>query len=143
MASLDDSGSFLRVLDLEVPWAHAYASMTAGKTDIERRENYRRAALEKISLPTDKPFWWAFRISVTKAGRALDIDNVPKTIVDSFCARQIARDGSAFYQLGLYPDDNLEYVRYVQVQGRRSSEIDSTRIEIFACINSELDGLLS
>ena len=42
----------------------------AGKTDRERRENYRGAAAGRVkSIPAD-PRWWAFRIGVQKAGRA-------------------------------------------------------------------------
>ena len=128
-----DTDSFVRVLALDVPWAHSYADMRPGKTDRERRENYRNAALGKLTIPSNV-LWWAFRITVRKSGRPLDVDNVAKTIIDSFCASQIARDGSVFIQLGLYPDDTFDYVRVLQVIGNRSDAVDSTLIEIFACV---------
>ncbi|AGB22280.1 hypothetical protein Mycsm_01903 [Mycobacterium sp. JS623] len=132
--NLDDVERFVKVLDLEVPWAHSYADMQPGRTDRDRRENYRRAATGAAlnDLPAD-PLWWAFRIGVSKAGRSLDVDNVAKTIIDAFCAWQIARDHSAYSHLGLYPNDTFDHVRVLQVVGQRGS-VDSTHIEIFACV---------
>jgi hypothetical protein len=130
---LNDSDRFVKVLDLEVPWAHSYADMQPGKTDRERRENYRRAAAGSlVPIPAD-PQWWAFRIGVQKAGRALDVDNVAKTIIDAFCSWQIVKDQSPFTDLGLFPNDTFDHVRVLQVVGQRGAS-DSTRIEIFACV---------
>lgn len=81
------------------------------------------------------PLWWAYRITVQKTGRQLDVDNVAKTIVDAFCTAQIARDGSSYLGLGLYPDDTFDFVRVLQVIGSRSTDGDRTTIEIFACVN--------
>lgn len=44
MFAFDDRAGFVKVLTLRVPWAHSYADMRPGKTDRERRENYRNAA---------------------------------------------------------------------------------------------------
>lgn len=134
MFTLDDSDKFVKVLGIKVPWAHAYADMRPGKTDRERREKYRDAAAGVIQTAPENVLWWAFRITVSKAGRSLDIDNIAKTIIDSFCARQIARDSSSFTHLGLYPDDTLDHVRVLQVIGNRSTIADSTCIELFACV---------
>lgn len=134
MVTLDDTAQFVNVLALKVPWAHTYADMRSGKTDLERREAYRKAAIENISLTPTNALWWAFRITVEKAGRPLDVDNVAKTIIDAFCARQITRDSSSFSQLGLYPDDTFDHVRILQVIGARSTRADSTFIEVFARI---------
>lgn len=134
MYALDDSGKFARILALEVPWAHSYADMRPGRTDRDRRENYRKAAVGVIKDVPAGVLWWAFRITVYKAGRPLDVDNIAKTIIDAFCASQIARDSSSFTQLGLYPDDTFDYVRILQVIGSRSTTADSTYIEIFACV---------
>lgn len=134
MYVLDDTTRFAKVLALEVPWAHSYADMRPGKTDRERRENYRTAATGQLQPTPPAVLWWAFRITVSKVGRPLDVDNIGKTIIDSFCARQISRDGSSFEHLGLYPDDTFDHVRVLQVMGKRCTESDSTRIEIFACI---------
>ncbi len=134
MFTFADASRFVTVLDLEVPWAHSYADMSPGKTDRERRERFRKAASGNLLATPANPLWWAFRITVQKAGRALDIDNVAKTIIDSFCAAQIARDESSFTELRLYPDDTFDHVRILQVMGSRSDTSDSTRIEIFACV---------
>lgn len=134
MITLDDTAQFAKVLAIKVPWAHTWANMQPGKTDRERREAFRKAAIENIALMPANVLWWAFRITVEKAGKPLDVDNVPKTIIDAFCAKQIAKDGSSFSQLGLYPDDNLDHVRIVQIIGTRSTMADSTFIEVFARI---------
>ena len=134
MFALDDSDKFVKVLALEVPWAHTYADMRPGKTDRERRENYRNAAVGVMQAAPANVFWWAFRITVSKAGRPLDVDNIAKTIIDSFCASQIARDSSSFIHLGLYPDDTFDHVRVLQVICNRSTTVDLTRIEVFACV---------
>jgi hypothetical protein len=94
MWNLDDSGEFVRVLSLHVPWP--------GFTDRERRERLREEALKHFAGVPANIDWWAFRISVRKAGqRAFDIENVPKPIIDAFCAQQIRNDGSRHAQLGL------------------------------------------
>jgi len=134
MFAFDDNARFVKVMALDVPWAHTYADMRPGKTDRERRENFRNAANGKLQPAPPETLWWAFRITVRKAGRPLDVDNVAKTIIDSFCASQIARDSSSFAHLGLYPDDTFDHVRVLQVIGHRSSTADSTLIEVFACI---------
>lgn len=134
MFALDDSAKFVKVLALEVPWAHTYADTRPGKTDRERRENYRKAAVGVIQVTPASVLWWAFRIKVNKTGRPVDVDNIAKTIIDSFCARQIARDSSPFSDLGLYPDDTFDHVRVLQVIGNRSTTAGSTLIEVFACV---------
>ena len=134
---LDDTERFVKVLDLEVPWAHTYANTEPGKTDRERRDNYRAAAQGKVGAIPDSPLWWAFRIGVCKTGRALDVDNVAKTIIDAFCAWQISKDmreGSPPAPgMGLYPNDTIADVRVLQVVGI-PSDTDNTHIEIFACM---------
>ena len=130
----DNQKYFMKVLDIQVPWAHTWADMRPGKTDRERRENYRREADGRLVAMLETPLWWAFKIFVCKSGRQLDVDNVLKPIVDSFCTRQIVKDKSNFTDLGLYPDDTLKHVRILQVAGAPSETEDTTRIQIYACI---------
>ncbi len=135
MWDLDDSAKFVRVLALQVPWAHTWADMRPGKTDLERRERLRTAASEHIASIPAHVSWWAFRISVRKAGRRpFDVENVPKPVIDAFCGRQIRRDKSTFGQLALYPDDSVDHVRFIQLIGERSQTGDSTTIEVFAFV---------
>lgn len=130
MVTLDDTDRFAKVLSVKVPWVYTWG----GKTDRERREAYRRAASESISQTPADALWWAFRITVEKASRSLDVDNVAKLIIDAFCAWQIAKDGSSFVELGLYPNDTFDHVRILQVVGGRNASTDSTFIEVFARI---------
>ena len=135
MISLDDSSIFVCIVDMLLPWAHTYADMRPGNTDKERRENYRREALKAFTPARVAIDWWAFRISVTKSGRLLDLDNVPKPIIDSFCTRQIIYDQSEFHELGFYPDDGLDQVRHIELFGEPGNA-DTTRIEVFGHIAS-------
>lgn len=48
MHSIGDGPPFFLILDLEVPWAHTWADMRKGKTDLERREIYRKHALGRL-----------------------------------------------------------------------------------------------
>ncbi|OBA59855.1 hypothetical protein A5647_15290 [Mycobacterium sp. 1100029.7] len=91
MLSFDDLGRFAKVLELEVPWAHSYADMEPGKTDRERHENYRKAALGKSKAIPENVAWWAFRVDVAQGGHPLDVENVANAIIDAFCSRQIGR----------------------------------------------------
>jgi len=134
MFKFDDSSKFIKVLDLKVPWAHTYADMRPGKTDLDRRENFRKAASEVMRSKPLNPLWWAFRISVGKSGRLLDVDNIAKTIIDSFSESQLVRDKSEWPHLALYRDDTFDEVRILQVIGAPSTLADSTYIEVFACI---------
>ncbi|WGO96669.1 hypothetical protein QFX18_11490 [Saccharophagus degradans] len=130
MYQLDDKNIFVKVLDIEVPWAHTWADMRAGKTDLERRERYREYSDKHLSKFSENIEWWAFSIFVKKSGRLLDVDNVPKPIIDSFCQRQIVRDKSEYKNLGLFPDDDLKWVRAVNVHGE-PAQVNSTRIQIY------------
>jgi len=135
MWNLDDATQFVPVLDLHVPWAHTWADIRPGKTDRERREQLRSLAAKQIGAVPASVRWWAFRISVWKRGkRPFDVENVAKPIIDAFCARQIAEDKSESIGLGLYPDDSIDYVRFIQLSGDRTESDDSTRIEVFACV---------
>lgn len=135
---LDDSSRFAAVLRFEVPWVWSYADMTPGRTDREKREKYREAAISAgITRPTIPALWWAFRITFEKANRPrlLDADNVAKLIVDAFNgSKTIQKDNSPLLgQTTLYPDDTVEFVRIVRVAGAPGPE-DRTRVEVFACI---------
>ena len=130
--NLDDTDRFVKVRELEVPWAYAYAYTLPGEPDKERREEYCNAACGKIR-PVSDPLWWAFRITVENSGRLLDVGNVAKLIIDAFCTKQITDDKSALTQVGLYDDDTLKHVRVLQVVGE-PGPADRTKIEVFACI---------
>jgi hypothetical protein len=60
-----------------------------------------------------------------------DAENIPKLIVDAFCAKQIRNDGSQFPLLALYEDDTVSYVPLIQVFASIEGKDDETVIEIF------------
>ena len=95
MIVLNNTDRFARILDVTVPWAHSYADMRSGKTDLERRESYGRVAVTQLRPIPSRIYWWAFRITVFKTGRPLDVGNIARTIIDSFSVSQTARDQSS------------------------------------------------
>jgi hypothetical protein len=129
MWDLDDKNQYEKVLDLQLPWA-----TTWGDRYRDRREKIREQAAPKLLKRPDGVDKWAFRISVSKSGRSrFDIENVPKQIIDAFCASQIQSDKSQYTTLGLYPDDTLDHVVILEVAGSRAvSKEETTRVEIFA-----------
>jgi len=115
--------------------AFTYADMRPGCTDRDKRNSIRMAAFDRFPETVPPAQWWAVRIFVEKSGRRpFDIENVPKLVIDAFCAKQIAKDGTTdkFGALGLYPDDTVDYVRLMQVFGERSINGDRMSVDIFA-----------
>jgi hypothetical protein len=109
------------------------ASFTFGNKDKEKREQIRKAASLNISAEIKKYKYYAFEIKVIKKGkRSFDLDNVPKLIIDSFCEKQIEKDKSRYKNLAFYPDDSLEYVIKINLEGRKAilGEEDKTEVEI-------------
>jgi hypothetical protein len=79
--------------------------------------------------------YWGFRILVTKSRRRrgeFDIENVPKLIIDAFCAKQFGKwdKHSKYCSLGLYDNDTIDTVCLLLVRGERSSGPDATSVEI-------------
>ncbi len=131
MRQLDDAEIFLKIHTFTYAAAFTYADTRAGYTDKDKRERVRLEASRDFPATVPKVAWWAFRIFVKKRGRTFDIENIPKLIVDAFSGWQIKRDGSRYHQLGLYPDDTIDYVRLIQVSGERTDLEDRTIVEIF------------
>jgi hypothetical protein len=132
MWDLNDKNEYLKIHSFTLKEAFTYADMRPGQTNKEKRERIRRAASANFPPGIPKVEWWAFRIIVKKCGnRQLDIENVPKLIVDAFCQKQITQDESAQKEIGLYEDDTIDFVRIIQVGGERSTIEDSIIVEIF------------
>jgi len=126
MFSFDDSKEFVLVHHFNIP-----AIYTWGDKDRDKREKIRRNALKKFQKKRSK--WYGFRIKVQRSmlGRPLDIENVPKLIIDAFSGEQIDKDKSSYPKVRLYPDDVLEHVRAVQIEGKFSNNRDNTEVWIF------------
>jgi hypothetical protein len=132
MIDLDDTERFIKLVDISMDWVCSYSN--TNPPDRERREQYREAAIAQGAIRrVPNALWWAVRIEIVKAGRMLDIDNVPKVAIDAFCAHQVARDRSEYLETGIYPDDTIDFVRELQVSGRPGSE-SKTHVEVFACV---------
>jgi hypothetical protein len=134
MSDLDDESLYEKVLSVQVGKAFTYADTRPGCTDREKREEIRAAA-KMMTDEIPECAWWAFRVSVKKAGgRAFDIENVPKLYIDAFCRKQIKQDGSSYPNLGLYEDDTIDHVRVLEVYGERIENRgdECTFVEVFA-----------
>jgi hypothetical protein len=129
MWNLDDKTKYTLFLRKSIPYV-----FTWGDDYRDRRENIR-AAMSAGGFP-QKPnnkARWAFRITARKkmGAQEFDAENVPKLIVDSFCAQRIRDDGSHFPSLALYEDDTLSNVPLIQVYTSIEGNKDETMIEIF------------
>jgi hypothetical protein len=126
MWNLDNNSLYAKFIEILVT-----SAVTWGADDRNKREAIRKTAAERFPSPPPPAGPWAFRITARKRS-TFDIDNIPKLVVDAFCGSQIAKDGSEFHQLILYPEDTVEHVGMVQVRGERCFDRDSTLIEIFS-----------
>ena len=111
---LDDSSSFKLIHSFRLPRV-----LTWGDKDPEKREIIRDCASQRFKKPTFIYEWCGFRILVkrNRHARNIDIENVPKLIVDSFSGAILSKDNSKYKDLELYPDDDLRYVRIVHAEG--------------------------
>lgn len=127
--------SFKSVHSFSYQKAFTYADIRPGHTDKEKREGIRLAAstgFPQIAHSDNEK--WAFKIHVKKSGnRRFDIENVPKLIIDAFCRKQIAADKSQYSDIGLYPDDTIDHVVFLEVTGERieQQKEEKTEVEIF------------
>ena len=59
-----------------------------------------------------------------------DVDNIPKLILDSFSKKLVEEDNSKVEEAGLYEDDSLEYVKFIEVYGDLGEE-DKVLVEVY------------
>jgi len=109
---------------------------TWGDRDLDKRELIREAAKEGFKKPPFNYSWCSISIIIerSKGRRDLDLENVPKLIVDSFSGWQINRDGSRYRELELYPEDSLRYVRAIYLNGKFVDGEDRTIVRIYGNI---------
>lgn len=133
MWDFDSQKEFVLIHNFEIP-----AIYTWGDKDKDKRESIRRSAIRNFVRKRKSDFqWYGFRIKIKRnaAGRELDIENVPKLILDAFSSKQIDQDNSTYKDipgLRLYPDDTLQYIRAIQIEGEFTKEEgDITQVWIF------------
>jgi hypothetical protein len=130
MWNFNDSKDFVLIHHFSVPSIFTYGE----KKDPSKREEIRKIALKNFPEKSPNCKWYAFYIKVERnpLKRPLDIENVPKLIVDAFSSKQIEKDESHYSKTGLYADDDLKHVRAVQIEGRFSdNRSDNTEVWIF------------
>ena len=107
---------------------------TWGNNDKEKREIIRQSAYSEIpkGLSTED-YVWGFKIYFTKnknSKHRCDVDNIPKLILDSFSKKSIDKDNFKVKEAGLYEDDSLEYVKFIEVYGDLGKE-DKVLVEVY------------
>ena len=104
-----------------------------GNQDRKKREEIKRIALENFHRGSFDYEWYGFRIKVrrNKFGRDLDLDNVPKLIIDAFSGKQIDLDRSAYRKMKIYRNDTLRWIRSIQIEGKFTNGKDKTEVWIY------------
>lgn len=119
--------------EFEFPHVFSYADTRPGHTDKEKRNLIRQHAFKKCpdSVPTNA--CWGVDVSVQynkKRKRPIDIDNIPKLIIDALCKKQIHSDKSCKYiKLGLYDDDTIDHVGLLKIEGKSGSK-NVTKVKV-------------
>ena len=125
MWNLDDESVYF-----PMPVINIARSFTWGSGDLAKRELVREAATQVFPAQVPVANKWAFRILVRRPDK-FDVDNIPKIIVDAFCAKQLRSDRPKYLSVSLYEDDTVQHVTMVQVAGESSEGEFLTRIEVF------------
>ncbi len=134
MWNLDDISKYKKVYEFELTEIYTWGS----ENDKQRREDIRAQVADDPKFPRNMPdhTLWAFRIFV-RTGKKLDVGNIPKLILDAFCKKQIITyDNSDYPNVGLYPDDNINYVRLIEVGGEPAEKTEA-KVEIFVLCGSD------
>lgn len=132
MFNFHDTSEFRLIHSFEIP-----AVYTWGDGDRDKRETIRKIAREGFRKPTFIYSWCGFSIVVERNihSRDLDIENVPKLIIDSFSGWQLRRDKSLYKELELFPEDTLRYVMVISAGGKFVENEDTTYVNIYGKIN--------
>ena len=133
MWNLDDLSKYRKVYEFDLIEIYTWGS----DKDKQRPEDIRALVADDPEFPRNMPddTLWAFRI-LGRTGKKLDVGNIPKLIVDSFGKKQIQCDNSGYPNVGLYPDDNINYVRLIEVGGEPANKTEA-KVEIFVLCGSE------
>ena len=132
MTNFKDAEKFTLIHYFRIP-----AIYTWGGQDKKIREEIRRIASETFQNGLVEPFdydWFGFQIKVRRNEFQIyniDLDNVPKLIIDSFSGKQIDTDSSAYPQIKIYADDTMRWVRAIQIEVEVTKDTDETDVWIF------------
>jgi hypothetical protein len=129
MQNFQDAEEFVLIHHFKIA-----AIYTWGERERDKREEIRRSAMADFPSTPPKCQWYAFCIGINRSSseRPLDIENVPKLIIDAFSSGIIRKDKSRYTKLSLYPDDDLKHVRAFQIEGRFNNEgMNNTEVWIF------------
>ena len=129
MRDFQDSKEFALIHHFKIPTIYTW-----GERERDKREEIRRSAIADFPSTPPRCQWYAFCIEVNRSSseRPLDIENVPKLIIDAFSNGIIQKDKSRYTKVNLYPDDDLRHVRAFQIEGRFNNDgRNDTEVWIF------------
>ena len=129
MIDFDDAEKFSLVHHFKISAVYTWGT----KDDKLKREEIRWIALMDFPKGPFNFEWYGFRIRVkrSESSRDLDIENIPKLIIDTFSGWQIDRDRSKFLNSEIYKDDTMRWVRALQIEGEFTEDEDETEVWIF------------
>lgn len=109
-----NNANFILIHHFKIPKIYTW-----GEGETQKREAIRKSALERFPAKIPSCKWYGFYIKVKRNcyERPVDIENIPKLIIDAFSEGIIKRDKSTYSNLALYPDDDLTNVRALDVEG--------------------------
>jgi Holliday junction resolvase RusA-like endonuclease len=134
MWDLDDKTKYKKLCEFEIDKIYTWGSTN----DMKRREEIRQKACGNNLVPRNKSY--AFRISIyiyPQRKPCLDIDNVPKLILDAFSKNMIEKDNSKYPDCWLYEDDCYPSVKIIEVgvvKEVKSMLDEKVIVEIFECL---------
>jgi hypothetical protein len=119
MLNFSNPNEFVPIHHFKIPTVYTW-----GNEYRDKREAIRKIAVKDFPNKPHKYNWYGFTIKVkrNRFERRLDIENIPKLIIDAFSSKIIDADKSQYPNIKLYPDDDLEYVRAVQIEGTFSDD---------------------
>jgi len=101
---------------------------TEGEGDHQKREEIRKSASKGFPcrLPNCKWFASSIKVKRNSAERKVDIENIPKLIIDAFAEGIVRNDESVYSNLVLHADDDLKNVRALTIEGDFCQDASST-----------------
>lgn len=129
MWNFRDPNEFVLIHHFTIPMIYTWS-----EKEREKREEIRWNALKDSPDSLIRGRWYAFYIEVDRANfeRPLDIENVPKLIIDAFSSEIIEKDKSSYPKVALYPNDDLTYVRAFHIEGKLNDRgRNTTEVWIF------------
>jgi len=131
--NLDDMNKYKKILSFTINKVFTFGDKNKDKGEKINIRNLVKDIVKTSTVEKEKNY--AFRITVfinKKHKRRIDIDNIPKLIIDSF-----SQEDKNNKECVLYKDDCYPNVKIVEVMGINADNNDNKEkviVEIFECL---------